>query len=410
MQRSSLHQAYPFKATREYGLARLNAFLPHAGASYAKERNFDRGSVEENAVSALSPFLCRRMLTEQEVVDRVLQQHSFSDAEKYLQEICWRTYWKGWLEMRPQVWTSYLKNAGLAKKEVDADRGLLEKYRQAVQGKTSLTAFNYWVKELITAGYLHNHARMWFAGIWIFDFGLPWELGADFFARHLLDGDAASNTLSWRWVAGLQTRGKRYVPSAGNIQKFTGGRFDSGDEISPTESGPDPESREELDPKPLHFDPRPSKADTLLLCKEDFALDLPEPWRKDVKKVILWSAYENDGPIGWRPSARINAYDAMAVQDAAVRWAEVTEVECLAGSDLESWWNRMSPERVAMPRAPVGFISDQLEALWMKSEKKPQIWVRNWDRRLWPHAQAGFFKYWKKVNRFLTGDRVDIAD
>jgi deoxyribodipyrimidine photo-lyase len=66
------------------------------------------------------------------------------------------------------------------------------------------------VQELVETGYLHNHARMWFASIWIFTLRLPWELGADFFLRHLLDGDAASNTLSWRWVAGLHTKGKHY--------------------------------------------------------------------------------------------------------------------------------------------------------------------------------------------------------
>jgi deoxyribodipyrimidine photo-lyase len=68
---------------------------------------------------------------------------------------------------------------------------------------------------------------MWFASIWIFTLGLPWRIGADFFYRHLLDGDAASNTLSWRWVAGLHTRGKAYAAESWNIEKFTGGRFNT---------------------------------------------------------------------------------------------------------------------------------------------------------------------------------------
>ncbi len=76
-----------------------------------------------------------------------------------------------------------------------------------------------------SAGYLHNHARMWFASIWIFTLRLPWVLGADFFMRHLCDGDPASNTLSWRWVAGLHTRGKTYLARASNIATYTGGRF-----------------------------------------------------------------------------------------------------------------------------------------------------------------------------------------
>ena len=62
---------------------------------------------------------------------------------------------------------------------------------------------------------------MWFASIWIFTLNLPWQLGADFFMQHLLDGDPASNTLSWRWVAGIQTKGKNYLARKSNIEKYS---------------------------------------------------------------------------------------------------------------------------------------------------------------------------------------------
>jgi hypothetical protein len=75
-------------------------------------------------------------------------------------------------------------------------------------------------RELIATGYLHNHARMWWASYWIHVERLPWELGADWFFRHLLDADPASNTLSWRWVAGLQTPGKTYLVRKSNIEKY----------------------------------------------------------------------------------------------------------------------------------------------------------------------------------------------
>ena len=66
---------------------------------------------------------------------------------------------------------------------------------------------------------------MWFASIWIFTLNLPWQKGAEFFMKHLFDGDPASNTLSWRWIAGLQTKGKHYLAQSWNISKFTNNRY-----------------------------------------------------------------------------------------------------------------------------------------------------------------------------------------
>ena len=66
---------------------------------------------------------------------------------------------------------------------------------------------------------------MWFASIWIFTLGLPWQKGAEFFMKYLLDGDAASNTLSWRWVGGLQTKGKHYLAQSWNISKFLNKKY-----------------------------------------------------------------------------------------------------------------------------------------------------------------------------------------
>ena len=82
------------------------------------------------------------------------------------------------------------------------------------------------MSELKKTGYLHNHTRMWFSSIWIFTLDLPWQLGAEFFMKYLKDGDPASNTLSWRWTAGLQTKGKNYVAQEWNIKKFTNQRYE----------------------------------------------------------------------------------------------------------------------------------------------------------------------------------------
>ncbi len=108
---------------------------------------------------------------------------------------------------------------------MEGGSGFARAYRRAIEGKTGIDCFDAWVEELLETGYLHNHTRMWFASIWIFTLQLPWELGADFTYRHFVDGDPASNTLSWRWVGGLHTRGKTYLARPDNIAEHTGGRF-----------------------------------------------------------------------------------------------------------------------------------------------------------------------------------------
>ncbi len=218
MQPAALQHFIP---TRTAGLERLARFLPHAGADYARMRNFDLGAGHHHHVSTLSPYIRHRLVTEAEVLQSVLARHSASAAEKYVQEVFWRTYWKGWLEQRPTVWDIYQADLRAALDAVQTQSGLRSAWSAACNGTTGIDAFDHWAQELVQTGYLHNHARMWFASIWVFTLRLPWELGADFFLRHLLDGDPASNTLGWRWVAGLQTRGKTYLARPDNIQKFT---------------------------------------------------------------------------------------------------------------------------------------------------------------------------------------------
>ena len=221
----------PGPASRAEGLVRLEAFLPHAGRDYAARRNHDHGPQARGNVSVLSPWIRHRLVTEPEVVAAVLKLHAPSACAKFVQEVCWRTYWKGWFEQHPDAWTRYRSGLDRLVDRLDRDAALAERYRQAVEGRTGIACFDAWAGELAGHGYLHNHARMWMASIWIFTLRLPWELGADWFLRHLADGDPASNTLSWRWVGGLQTRGKHYLARAANIAEYTDGRFDPRGEL-----------------------------------------------------------------------------------------------------------------------------------------------------------------------------------
>jgi deoxyribodipyrimidine photo-lyase len=206
-----------FKTSRKEALEVLENYVEKDINNYNSKRNFDFGPSNRENVSCLSPYITHRLITEYEVTKKVLSKHPHQKVEKYIQEIFWRVYWKGWLELRPKVWSDFIEDL----KTIEEN----ENYQKAINAQTNIECFNDWVQELKENNYLHNHTRMWFASIWIFTLNLPWQKGAEFFMRHLFDGDAASNTLSWRWVAGLQTKGKHYVAQAWNISKFTNNKY-----------------------------------------------------------------------------------------------------------------------------------------------------------------------------------------
>ena len=187
--------------TRQAGIDKMQKFFDdRRDKLYGKHRNFDKGKGMHDSVSTLSPFTRRRLILESELAHMTIAAAHSGDNEKFLKEVLWRTYWKGYLENFPTIWDEYKELCLL-----DHSQDLLASYEDAVMGATAIEPFNDWVRELKETGYLHNHARMWFASIWIHTLELPWYLGADFFLKHLLDGDEAVNTLSWRWVAGLHT-------------------------------------------------------------------------------------------------------------------------------------------------------------------------------------------------------------
>ena len=191
-------------------------FIQEGLRDYSSKRNYDLGPESRENTSNLSKYISHRIINEYDLVKEVLSQYNLQKVDKFIQEVFWRVYWKGWLEHRPEVWRDF----------VDSDPTYSEEeYKKAINGETGIECFDDWVKELKIENYLHNHTRMWFASIWIFTLNLPWELGARFFMKHLFDGDAASNTLSWRWVAGIQTQGKNYLARESNIRKFTNQRY-----------------------------------------------------------------------------------------------------------------------------------------------------------------------------------------
>ena len=372
--------------TRADALARLDQFMPLAGSAYAKRRNYDYGPGAHDAVSRLSAALRRRSLTEEEVIGKILAAHNFSAAEKFIQEVFWRTYWKGWLEMRPSLWTSYRQSvaSGFAQSAI---------YEQAMSGQTPVACFNAWLSELQQTNYLHNHARMWFASIWIHSFGLPWQAGADLFMYHLADGDPASNTLGWRWVAGLQTRGKAYGARADNIAQFTNGRFAPYGELQEDVSAIDgPENPQAAPPREPYF-AEGSKA-LLLITPEDC---MPEtlPVGRSVVGIASLSA-----DLARARSMGVMAADQAALNDACQRAERHFNISCYSDLNIEALralMEEIGADHIVMAYQPVGYWHDFLiqHHLPIKEVRRP------YDTLCWPHAKKGFFPFKEKIPSFI---------
>lgn len=385
-----------FPATRDAGLQRLREFLPLAGAEYTAGRNHVPGTA-----SHLSPYVRHRLVSEEEIARAVLAHHGHAAAEKFLQELCWRTYWKGWLELRPAVWNNYLRDLDTLRASMASDPELAARVATAERGETGLECLDAWAQELQETGYLHNHVRMWFASLWIHTLRLPWQLGADFFLRNLLDGDPASNTLSWRWVCGLQTRGKVYRATAENIAKFTGGRF------QPTglDCGGDPPiATEEPIPPPDSLAPMssPPKGTRLLLMStvEDLT---PEQWGidpADVTGIVLVDARIPGA------SEIVTAFRKEALLDASRRAA------AFFGAPVTILDSRND----AVPTIPDALSSESQEILLMTPSVGllPEEWMRTlsaqvpirrfrrkWDSEFWPHATHGFFRFREQIPSVL---------
>ena len=263
-----------FETTRAGALHKLNNFIENDVLNYNSKRNFDFGINDRQNVSCLSPYITHRLITEYETVKKVLSRRPFQKVDKYIQEIFWRVYWKGWLELRPQVWTDLIEDLKFIEEN--------ENYLKAIKGETNIECFNDWVKELKENNYLHNHTRMWFASIWIFTLNLPWQKGAEFFMKHLFDGDAASNTLSWRWVAGLQTKGKHYIAQAWNISKFTNNKYKN---VKLNENALPLSDKREYQLKPLNFIYEDNSNENLIFFENE--LNFENQTLKKYKNIYL---------------------------------------------------------------------------------------------------------------------------
>ncbi|MEX0325691.1 MAG: FAD-binding domain-containing protein [Puniceicoccaceae bacterium] len=417
--------------SRDAGLALLDQFLGRV-PEYAGKRNYDLPG--SPYVSGLSPYIRRRLVREREVIATILQRYSYETAAKFIEEVAWRTYWKGYLELYPTIWSDFIKQRKYLPGTMnDFD---LERWQSAVSGQTGIECFDHWVMQLRTNGWLHNHARMWFASIWIFTLRLPWELGAAFFLEHLLDGDPASNTLSWRWVAGLHTKGKCYIARASNIARYTDGQFNPTGQLNeqPGEIAPSRDharvSLSEVDALTAYAFPSLSESPAgLLVCPEELT---PERGPLNESPFASFCVFNSRDRMELVQAAEgVRTFVNGAVEDCAQRTARHWSAKVVHQSGkLKVASNKASSRNVGLmedPRVYTGYVDQWVPSVltWAQNENLKSVWMvqppvgpwkdaaadlrralqtrkiklfeyRNqWDSVHWPHASAGFFKFRK---------------
>jgi deoxyribodipyrimidine photo-lyase len=244
---------------------------------------------------------------------------------------------------------------------------------------------------------------MWFASIWIFTLRLPWELGADFFLRHLLDGDPASNTLSWRWVGGLQTAGKTYLARPDNIFINTGGRFRPeglATEAAALAAPPAPAPRPLPEPEKLD----PGAPSVLVLHEDDLSPGFILERGLNLVGTALIAAPEGRSPLVVAPG--VVRFVRQAVQTAAeLHSARLGVVRPLTEGDtaaaMTAWARELGADQIVTAYAPVGPTAQRLRDLKQACHDQGIGFVRclrEEDRTLWPLATHGFFRFWEAAS------------
>ena len=363
--------------SRNTALENLENFIDTNLEDYTKLRNFDFGPNKRSNTSCLSPYITHGIINEKEVISKSLGKFSFSKNEKFIQEVLWRTYWKGWMELRSGVWDDYVIDLKKVKEEFKDDKN----YLNAIEGNTEIECFNAWVNELKNYNYLHNHTRMWFASIWIFTLDLPWQLGAEFFMQHLLDGDTASNTLGWRWVAGIQTKGKHYLASEWNIKKFTNNRFQN---IKLNENAPPKINDKNYTILHKTFEnPVGIESKNLLIFENNLAFEITDFVGKKFKKIILVSNKNENKII--KLSENVVNFKASLLEDQKKRLQKKSiDCEVINIDEIKN----LESSYCLYPT-----VGENLDYINQNSIKNINFLYRKLDQNSWKFCNKGFFNF-----------------
>ena len=389
-----------FQSSLKEAQAFQEFYLPNTGSYYRDNRNYSYDFTNNtNTTSLLSPYIRYRLLSEEDIIKKTLSINSFTKTEKFIQEIYWRTYWKGWLEHRPNVYDDYL----MERNELLKKLSNTSMYQKAINGETHLTFFNDWIKKLKEDGYLHNHVRMWFASIWIFTFDLPWQLGANFFMENLLDGDPASNTLSWRWVAGIQTKGKHYLARKNNIIKY--GNIEINDNIKLNEQAVCLEDNKTYFAKDVVFDNTKADAlDSILIPTDDLNFILNNKFQfKNIFSGIPLNDY-NDHNFSQKVKDHIKKITLSNFKDNNFYkdYEYIVEFENYYES-FNNWIKKKNIKKIGLPYVAKGNWNKIYQKLISNNPSINFLYLhRKYDMDAWKFAKKGFFNFKKHIPELIS--------
>jgi deoxyribodipyrimidine photo-lyase len=267
-----------FMPTLAAARARIAAVRP---AAYARTRN-----ALDGAVSNLSPYITHGFVTLSDVLAGVTASHALGMQDKFVFELGWRAYFRHVWQHRGDA---ILRSLHEGPQPDDAyARELPSDIRQ---GCTGVPVVDQAVRALYAHGTLHNHARMWLASYVVHVRKVHWRVGADWLYGHLLDGDLASNHLSWQWVAGTGSS-KPYLFNADNVARYAPAQWHSpGSVIDTSYEALDRIARQpspQLRPEPDAPSPSPSVVEPRLLAAPPDTLGLMAPSAEAVAGRDVW--------------------------------------------------------------------------------------------------------------------------
>lgn len=377
-----------WRGGRLEALRRLNTTDIEA---YARNRNFLNGDV-----SKLSPYLRHGCLTLHETADNV-QQRFGAQSQKFVEELAWRDYWRRvWYEFGDDIFSD-MEDPKVAL----GDRLLPDFIRQGITGLPCMDGF---IRDLMLEGYVHNHARMWFAAYVVHWLKVDWREAADWFENYLLDGDKASNHLSWQWVASVNSS-KPYYFNKENLARYTGEKYCANCKIN----CPFDASYESINEKLF--------AGSVVGVAKTYRVNMPAKDALSTHQAV--AIYVHDEmlsgahPLLRRPMAKVFVFDDFLhgnwplkrLQFMADCLNELQDVEIWAGNTREILKER-GVGQIITQESP----NKQLKALLEPFNPVYQPEVKFAESEISEKRLKRFSRYWEKVGAELFGEDLIVKN